>query len=469
MFKRSSVNYSVLAILLDGLIIGTSLAFANILRPYLNVLPFSQTLNNTLNPIVLYPLFIILWTSIHFITSVYEPNRNLPFLDELVNVTIGSIIAAVSLAGILYLSYRQISRLLFIFFVLLTYLSMVFWRVLVLFWGKVIIKNSHGTRHVLIIGAGPVGREIFDKIYENNYDDYKIVGFLDDNLLKQKHDKDVLGPTSDLLNQVRKHTIDDVIVALPRRAHEKTTAIVEELNEVPIKIWVIPDYFSLALHKAEIRNFASIPMLDLRAPALSDYQRLVKRIFDLSIGVLLMILVFPFMIIIGIAIKLDSSGPILFHQMRVGENGHIFWMYKFRSMFTGADKQFSNRIKIDSDGNLIYKQRDDPRITRVGRFLRRTSLDELPQIYNVIRGEMSLVGPRPELPALVDRYESWQRKRFAIPQGITGWWQINGRSDKPMHLHTEDDLYYIQHYSIFLDIKILIRTLFVVLRGIGAY
>jgi lipopolysaccharide/colanic/teichoic acid biosynthesis glycosyltransferase len=155
--------------------------------------------------------------------------------------------------------------------------------------------------------------------------------------------------------------------------------------------------------------------------------------------------------------------------MRVGENGGKFRMIKFRTMLVGAEKMQHMVEKLDPDGNLIYKTPDDPRVTRVGRFLRRTSLDELPQLFNVFKGEMSLVGPRPEMPELVEKYDLWQRKRFAVPQGMTGWWQINGRSDKPMHLHTEEDLYYVQHYSIWLDLQILVMTLWVVLRGKGAY
>jgi lipopolysaccharide/colanic/teichoic acid biosynthesis glycosyltransferase len=144
-------------------------------------------------------------------------------------------------------------------------------------------------------------------------------------------------------------------------------------------------------------------------------------------------------------------------------------MYKFRSMVKDADQRLAEVIRHDDNGNLIHKTPYDPRVTRVGRFLRRTSFDELPNLFNVLRGEMSLVGPRPELPILVEQYEPWQRKRFAVPQGMTGWWQVNGRSDKPMHLHTEDDLYYVQHYSLFLDIKIIIKTVWVALRGKGAY
>jgi lipopolysaccharide/colanic/teichoic acid biosynthesis glycosyltransferase len=146
-----------------------------------------------------------------------------------------------------------------------------------------------------------------------------------------------------------------------------------------------------------------------------------------------------------------------------------FQMYKFRTMVTGADKLLQRVVVKTPDGKLVHKTPHDPRVTRIGRWLRRTSLDELPQLINVIKGEMSLVGPRPELPFLVDHYEPWQRKRFAVPPGITGWWQIRGRSERPMHLHTEDDLYYIQNYSLLLDLQILWKTIGVVLSGRGAY
>jgi len=149
-------------------------------------------------------------------------------------------------------------------------------------------------------------------------------------------------------------------------------------------------------------------------------------------------------------------------QPRAGENGKPFTMYKFRTMILDAEK-----IRLISQGN--HKRKDDPRITHIGRVLRKTSLDELPQILNVLKGEMSLVGPRPEMLDLVDKYENWQRTRFTVPPGITGWWQINGRSDRPMHLHTEDDIYYINNYSLWLDIQILLRTVLVVFVGKGAY
>ncbi len=210
-------------------------------------------------------------------------------------------------------------------------------------------------------------------------------------------------------------------------------------------------------------------MLNLRAPALNEYQRMVKRAFD----VIVVLIGFPFMLplltLIALWIRLTSPGPILYRARRAGENGRVFDMLKFRTMVQNADQLLPQVAQRDEHGNLIHKIKDDPRVTPVGRFLRKTSLDELPQLINVLIGDMSLVGPRPEMPFLVEQYQPWQRKRFAVPQGMTGWWQIHGRSDKPMHLHTEEDLYYVQHYSIWLDLQIILQTIWVVLRGKGAY
>ncbi len=196
---------------------------------------------------------------------------------------------------------------------------------------------------------------------------------------------------------------------------------------------------------------------------------MIKRAFDLFFGIILLMPVLPIMALCALLVFLDDGLPVLFRQKRAGENGRLFDMLKFRTMIRNAEQLKGQVEKRDTDGNLIHKMRDDPRITRMGRLLRRFSLDELPQLFNILGGTMSLVGPRPEIPYLVEKYQPWQRKRFAIPPGLTGWWQVNGRSDKPMHLHTEDDLYYIQNYSIWLDIQILVRTAWVVIFGRGAY
>lgn len=194
-----------------------------------------------------------------------------------------------------------------------------------------------------------------------------------------------------------------------------------------------------------------------------------KRVFDLVVGFVVLILAIPLMALSALMVYLEDGSPVFFRQKRVGRNGQMFEIYKLRTMVKNAEQLQAQVERWDAHGNLVHKTRDDPRILRVGRILRRFSLDELPQLFNVLAGTMSLVGPRPELPHLVEKYESWQYKRFTILPGMTGWWQINGRSDKPMHLHTEDDLYYIQNRSLLLDLQIILRTIWVVITGKGAY
>lgn len=202
---------------------------------------------------------------------------------------------------------------------------------------------------------------------------------------------------------------------------------------------------------------------------LTREQRIVKRIFDVSVASVLLVMALPILAMVAVAIKLNSKGPVLFLQDRVGENGRLFKIYKFRSMVADAEKLQELVNVTDGEGNTIHKRRNDPRVTKVGAIIRKTSIDELPQLFNVIKGDMSLVGPRPELPWLVAGYEAWQYQRFDVPQGITGWWQVNGRSDKPCHLNTEQDVYYIKHYSFWLDIKILLMTIPALIKGKGAF
>jgi exopolysaccharide biosynthesis polyprenyl glycosylphosphotransferase len=323
-------------------------------------------------------------------------------------------------------------------------------------------------KRILIVGSGPMGQKVLAQLNQSTLRNIAFLGFVDD-----KRDVNsafsLLGNTNNLKELIFTKQITDVIIALPYSAYHQLSLIVQQMEELPVKIWVALGFFDLALYKTSIEDFAGIPMIDLRASAIDDYQLMVKRSFDLVFCTISLVLVLPLLVIISLIILVVQGRPIFFKQKRAGSNGRIFEILKFRTMIKGAENIRPPADEIDENGNIIFKKKNDPRVTPFGRFLRRFSLDELPQIFNILKGEMSLVGPRPELPELVEKYQPWQRKRFAIPQGLTGWWQIHGRSDKPMYLHTEDDIYYIQHYSIWLDVYILINTFWIVVRGKGAY
>jgi exopolysaccharide biosynthesis polyprenyl glycosylphosphotransferase len=469
MTRRFSINFAILSMILDALTVAFSLWLSTLLRPILNNLSFIKPMQEpALIPPAIYFLFPFIWVLIYLIISLYDGKKYIRVVDEFGALTLGMLVASISAAGILYLSYRDFSRGSFILFLPIAYFLSLLWRAVtrLLFRFQKIPPTAE--KRILIVGAGPMGQKVLTHINETTSMNTVFLGFVDDNKDIQSAFK-LLGCNNDIKKIIIKKQATDVIIALPYSAYPQLSLIVQQMEELPVKIWVALGFFDLALYKTSIDDFAGIPMIDLRASAIDDYQLMVKRSFDLVVCSISLILVLPLLAIIALIILIVDGPPIFFRQKRAGSNGRIFEMMKFRTMIKGAENMLSQVERRDEKGNVIHKSKNDPRITPFGRFLRRFSLDELPQLFNILKGDMSLVGPRPELPELVEKYQPWQRKRFAIPQGLTGWWQIHGRSDKPMYLHTEDDLYYIQHYSIWLDIYILINTFWIVVRGKGAY
>ncbi|MCC6300732.1 MAG: sugar transferase [Anaerolineales bacterium] len=469
MLRRFSVNFAIFSMLLDGVSVLFCLWLSASVRPAMNVFEFIKDVNSDLVVSApLYILFPVIWVAIFASLSIYDGRKFLRAADELAALFLATIIASISSAGILYFSYREVSRALFVVFVGAAFLICLFWRVLARAYFRARRESFAVSRRILIVGTGPLGQSVGDQMQLAHVDNITLLGYVNDGYASDASVR-VLGDLDELHVLIQKHQPSDVVIALPYSAYYKMSEIVSRLEGAPLGVWIALGFFDLALYRTDIESVAGIPMLDLRASAIDDYQRMVKRAFDFIFGLLILLPALPLMTLSALMILFEDGFPVLFRQQRVGENGRLFEMLKFRTMIRNAEQLKGQVEKRDADGNLIHKSKDDPRVTRTGRLLRRLSLDELPQLFNVLVGTMSLVGPRPEMPYLVEKYQPWQRKRFAIPPGMTGWWQVNGRSDKPMHLHTEDDLYYIQNYSIWLDIQILVRTAWVVLFGKGAF
>lgn len=457
MLKRHTIPYPTILLFLDGLLVMAALWIALVITPH----------PAKLNPL-LTVLFALVWVVVLAQLGTYNPEKNLRVVDEVYNLLVGALIALILIAGILYIAGVPLTRTVFAHFAVITLaLQLVSRLVYRLIFQKGIRQRSQ--QRILIAGAGSVGRRFATEIDDFSQVGYTLAGFIDDDPELVLQQPDVLGSIDQAAELIAAHHIDNMIIALPQWAYERVNALMESIHTLPVRVWVIPDYFALMLSKASVWNFVGVPMITLHSPALTPRQRLAKRVFDLALTLPLFVLSLPLYALAALLVRLDSSGPVLYRSTRVMQNGKTFHMLKFRTMDVGAHEDLPDLMAADARGNLHYKRPDDPRVTKVGRFLRRTSLDELPQLINILRGEMSLVGPRPELPELVRLYQPWQRMRFAVPQGLTGWWQVNGRSDKPMHLHTDEDLYYIQHYSLWLDLQILVKTVLLILRGKGAY
>lgn len=471
MLRRYSVNFELFSIFLDCTAVLIALYFADGVHYWGgDMIPFIKKTAPHELPIVCFILFPIVWAYLNLGISLYDGHVNMHFVDEVFRLVASTLIATISLAGLIFFFSLVFDHSLYLIFILAAVVLMGTWRVSVRFYWRLQYSQHQELRRILIVGAGDSGRQVASNLVRPPESNLEIAGFLDDDPKKLEKSPDVLGSVSDFERVIDFYKINIVVIALPAYAFALTTTIVDRLKMKPVKIWIVPNAHRLSLFQCDvIGEICDVPLLDVRAPAISDKQRLVKRLFDLVVSSCIIVMTLPLMIVIAALIKLESPGPIFFRQKRVGENTQQFEMIKFRTMVQNAEAINASVITKDADGNILHKHREDPRVTRIGRFLRRFSIDELPQIFNVFLGKMSIVGPRPEMPFLVEKYKSWQFVRFTIPQGMTGWWQVTGRSDKPMHLNTQDDLYYIRNYSLWLDIKIITKTFSTVISGRGAY
>jgi exopolysaccharide biosynthesis polyprenyl glycosylphosphotransferase len=415
-------------------------------------------------PWQIYLTVAAIWIAIFLILT---PQRAL-FSHDLI-VAIGRLIGAVALAslvfaGVLYLSFRDVSRLQFLYFAACNLVALL---VCHLVMHSIYRRRRGWQRRVLLVGAGPSAQLLAEEFMRREWAGLQIVGCTADELA-EGDDLPLLGPIDATDQIVVNEGIDEVIFALPPEQHDRIARLSLRIRQ-PVMLHMAPGLLDLAFARTPVQTLGGIPLLSLRESALSESQQLFKRLFDITASAILLIVLAPLMLAIAVLIKLDSPGPVLLAQERIGEHGRRFRMLKFRSMYADAERRWREVSQRDEHGRLLHKSSDDPRVTRIGRRLRRSSLDELPQLINVLRGEMSLVGPRPEMPYIAAEYEPWQWQRLRVLPGMTGWWQVNGRSDKPMHLYTEEDLYYIQNYSFWLDLRILFKTALIVWRGDGAY
>lgn len=328
-----------------------------------------------------------------------------------------------------------------------------------------------GETRLLVVGSGRLGKMVMQHMAANPDLGYSIVGFLHD-MNESPGDFGrfkMLGTLDDIGLVIRTMQVDEVIIALPSHMHQYAIRSVKMCERLGASFKLIPDLYELSLSRIDMEAIEGIPLIGIKQVSLNTVQQFVTRIVDIGVSIAVLVIGSPIWLCLGLIIRLTSAGPVIYKQVRVGLNGETFQICKFRSMYKDADQRLAELLSKNEAQGPLFKMKDDPRITPIGKFLRRTSLDEIPQLFNVIRGEMSLVGPRPPTPREVAEYEEWQKGRLAIKPGMTGLWQVRGRSDISFDEGVLMDLYYIENWSLRLYFQILLRTIPAVLFSRGAY
>jgi exopolysaccharide biosynthesis polyprenyl glycosylphosphotransferase len=334
-----------------------------------------------------------------------------------------------------------------------------------------VFRQGYNLVNIVIVGTGTRAQEFIQLVQAHSNWGLKIIGLVDDDpklLGKKVLDYEVIGRIRDIPRLLRTLVVDRVIFVVPRMWLSRIEETIHHCEREGISTAVCVDLYKPKLAKFYVSNFAGMPLLNYQTYVATEWQLFIKRLVDVVISLLTLLALSPLFLAVMAGIKINSRGPVFFKQMRCGLNGRKFMLIKFRSMIVGSEVRQKELRRLNEMSGPVFKIHRDPRVTTFGRFLRKFSIDEFPQLFNVLRGDMSLVGPRPPLPEEVDLYETWQRRRLSMKPGVTCIWQVSGRNKIDFEQWMELDLQYIDNFSLWLDFKLLARTFFVVMTGYGA-
>jgi exopolysaccharide biosynthesis polyprenyl glycosylphosphotransferase len=418
-------------------------------------------------------LLVVVAMTVFTRRGLYRLRRATQWLDEVGIIVAGTTMAVAILVMVFYVFRPGITSRAMLFYAWVAIIVLLSGFRLALRW---IIgqrrRRGIGLARVLVVGAGHVGKMVMQQIAGRPGLGYQLVGFCDDVAWAQHVDFGrfkCLGNVMHLAEVIEQQRADEVVITLPSAEHERILEIVMRCRQLGVEFRLVPDTYDLTLGTLEVDDMAGIPLIGLRETALHGLNLALKRGIDIVVASIALAGALPVMLLVALAVRLESPGAVLFPQLRVGARGRIFKVYKVRSMYRDADRRLNELSARNEAGGVIFKMKEDPRRTRVGRIIRRLSLDEVPQLWNVLVGDMSLVGPRPPLPHEVEQYDEWHKRRLEVTPGLTGLWQVSGRSDLPFDEMVMLDLYYIENWSLGLDLKIILQTIPAVLSMRGAY
>lgn len=416
---------------------------------------------------------VILWGVLLYYFGMYDTIRIKQIPEVLSNLFKTALTGSILFASIIFITKMQtVSRSLVGYTFLFATLFISIEKVMLIYYFRFQRKKGFNYRNILIVGTGKRAQRFIDIINKHNEWGFKIVGLVDDDTAKINNvicGHKVIGSFNDVSQIIHSNVVDEIMFIVPRSWLGKIEEIMYLCELEGLKVSLAVDLYELKLSKAKYSHMEEFPLLTFESTPDKLLHLFVKRFFDMVVSLIALILLSPFIGIVAIIIKLSSKGHVFFRQQRCGLYGRRFTLYKFRTMIQDAESKQNDLLGYNEMDGPVFKMKDDPRITKAGKFLRKFSIDELPQFWNVLTGDMSLVGPRPPLPSEVSKYKPWQRRRLSMRPGITCLWQAYGRNNiKDFNEWMKLDLEYIDNWSLFLDYKILLKTIPVVLFGIGA-
>ncbi len=473
MITKHRVRLIGLFVLSDILAILISYFYSYLFRFYSHIIPVvpERGIPSLGSYIAAFPLFLAAHLLIFYLQGFYKSRLKRTRFDDFLYTSLNAVLSILAVfaifgylnsysqgkAPLFHISFKPSHGFLAVYFVVVIFVISIF-RTQIYFFMKRRYRRGFNLQNVLIIGAGEMGRSIAQKLFQYKDLGFVVKGFLDDE--KKTGDEldvdgglRVLGRLQDLGRTIEEQAINEVYVALDLSNYAKILEVFQIVNKYPVNVRLIPDLFQLLTLKANIQDLDGFPVISIDEVPLKGVKRIVKRLTDIFVSGVGLIIFSPLLGIVASLVKLTSRGPVFYHQHRMGLDGKKFVIHKFRTMVYEAEKE---------TGPVMCRP-DDPRITRIGRFLRKFSIDEIPQLVNIFRGQMSLVGPRPERPEFVRDFVDKIPKymlRHKVKSGLTGWAQVHGlRQDTSIEKRLEYDFYYIQNWSFALDIKILWMTL----------
>ena len=457
MLKKHSEFFKTLLFLSDLLIIALCWFFSYTLRFYWDFIPVQHEIPPFKPYLILILPILAIWGFIFKTFNLYRPRRTSTYLSEILDISKACSLAVIVLVALtFFFRLFSFSRAVFFYFWILSILALSISRIIFRGGLRLLRKKGYNLRHILIVGDGVLARDIIQRFKNHPELGFNIIGLITGEkrkVGKMIHGKEVIGTYEEIMDILKDKGVDQVYVALPFSAIGELDNIIGLIHDQGADIKIIPDFYHFLPFCGSVEEFEGLPIFNLQDSPLYGWNIILKRVSDIVISFMAILLTSPLMLLIGLALRLSSGGSVLYKQKRAGLDGKVFNMYKFRTMEVDAERETGP----------VWAEKNDQRITRFGAILRKTSMDELPQFFNVLKGDMSIVGPRPEREEFIGRFRDHVPRymlRQKMKAGITGWAQINGwRGNTSIKKRIECDLYYIENWSFLLDIKIIFVTL----------